>query len=222
MKELPQNYSRMGGYASILIGILFLIIPAIRFLSISIIGVSDIKELSNPMIMLPFISENPLIALLILIAFALAGCLIFVVLAVDERIRQHAPRRSRIARIVGFAVSPMILSVGVIGFLGIMELSRLYKIHVPGVGGAFIGIKTVVTGLALTAIVAIGIWLLLVNWSSLKSDKFPKPLVYAGLTFGLLHLFGLAPFIFIIDAIWFLCLGILLLKIRDQNEIGTG
>ncbi|OQY30064.1 MAG: hypothetical protein B6244_02045 [Candidatus Cloacimonetes bacterium 4572_55] len=208
-----KGYQKIGGYAALLEGVLFIIILAIFFLLLPALGLTDIRDLSNPTVMLPIISEWPIVSVVGLIDVPFASLLLLIVLAVNEKLMIQAPRVARVSKILGIFSPILVLIVGIIRFIGILVISDLFRQGLPGVDAGFITIYIVETGFDLSAMVVMGIWVLTVNWTALKFGGFPKRMAYTGLVVGVMHIFIIIPFLVVLaDSIWFSWLGIVLLK----------
>jgi hypothetical protein len=154
--------------------------------------------------------------------------LVVLVLALHERIKNDAPRLMMIATAFGLIWSGALIASGMIYNLGLDTVAALYEVDAAqaalvwlpfeGVSAAIGGGNGEILG---------GIWTLLVSWAALASGRLPKALNVWGVIVGAAGVLSTVPGLHDLGAIfgmsqivWFILLGIVLL--RSQNETTSG
>ena len=141
---------------------------------------------------------------------------LLIVLALYERLRAGAPSTIAIATASGLVAVALFLGGGMMGFLSGTAFARFTNTTVAGT--AAVALDQVVGGLLLGAVFAVGWWILLTSWASLRTGALPKGLNYLGFLAGvqgiLTLLMPLIPLLAIplLPLMWVVWLGIVLLR----------
>jgi hypothetical protein len=164
-----------------------------------------------------------------LLMYVLFGIfLVVLALTLHERIKNDAPRLMLIATAIGVIWAGALIASGMIYNLGLDSVATLYELDpvraalawlpFEGVSEAIGGGQGEILG---------GTWTLLVSWAALGSGRLPKALNVWGLIVGVAGIVSTVPGLHDLGAIfgmsqlvWFICLGIVLL--RHQNETTSG
>jgi hypothetical protein len=148
-------------------------------------------------------------------------CLIFLSLALYERLKSGSPVMAQAVTIFGLIYAVLVL---LIGTLSITDLNTIVKLHGENPDQAetvYQTLTSVETGLGAGGgeTIVVALWLLLLSWAALQARELPKLLNYLGVALGvagilsvvvnslaLMSVFGL------VLIIWFVWLGIAMLR----------
>lgn len=216
-----RNLQKMGGIAALLAA------------STNILGAVVYATLLLPK---GFGSENPdpsqIVALLAnnavimrlwlqIIWLAFGVCLIFLSLALHERLKADSPVLAHAVN--NFTLIYAVLVI-VIGALSINNLSMVVELHGNSPAQAatvWLTLDAVETGLGAGGgeTIVTGLWFLLLSWAALQAGALPKLLNYLGVATGLagiLYVFTSSAALLSVHALglitWFVWLGIVMLR----------
>ena len=164
-----------------------------------------------------------------LLLYVLFGIMLVVlVLTLHERIKDDAPRLMLIATAIGLIWSGALIASGMIYNIGLDTVATLYAVDPVQAALAWLpfeGISEAIGGG--NGEILGGTWTLLVSWAALRSGRLPKSLNVWGLIVGAAGVFSTIPGLHDLGSIfgmsqilWFLWLGIVLL--RNQSETTSG
>lgn len=210
---------KTAGVLALVQAALFILVPVNDLVSRPSQGITG-QDVRNPATFLPAVAASPFLILNFVILIGLAITFTVITLALDERLRQAAPRRVRVATACGLGAALLFLADGMRGFTTVPFLASLYAQNPALAGPAYLGSIAVGRGLFSAATFATGWWLVLVGWTALETAWLPKVLAYVGLVFGLV---GILTFLVdplglvggILGIIWSLWLGVVLLRERE-------
>ena len=207
-----KSLQKVGGIGALLFGVSFVLLILSNAVIQPSLGITGPADGINPAKVFPAVSTLRLL-FSIPILFAIAVSL--TVLALNERLKEHAPARLRIATNSGLSGAVLFLAAGMFAFVGLPELASVYSQNSAGVTTADLALADgVATGLLTAGIFASGWWVLLASWAAIQGG-LPKILSYVGLLFGALSIlaFAIPPFSIIgafVGIVWAVWLGIVL------------
>lgn len=183
--------------------------------------VMDYTEISTPGEKLAFMMENQitlyLTNLLIYVVFGLF--LVVLALALHDRLKSGAAAIIQAGTAVGLIWACLLIASGMVSNLGIETVASLYDHDPTQAATVWLTVDTVALGLGGVAEIVGGVWMLLVSWAALRTGTFPKALNYLGLLVGgvgvltaIPPLKVLGPIFGLIQIVWFVWLGIILLR----------
>jgi hypothetical protein len=208
-----KGFQKIGGYAAILQGLMFIVILVIQFTVLAPQGLAGGN--ADPAKVVAFAATSPtpfLILNLILVVFSIT--IILVVLALFERLQAGAPNRMRLAVIAATVASALFLASGLTSFTGFPPIVSL-----PDTAAAIAGqraLNAVTNGLLQGAVFAAGWQGLLNGWAALSTKGLPSLLGYLLVLAGLLGIAGVFVSILgliglVVNVVWGLWLGYVLL-----------
>lgn len=164
-----------------------------------------------------------------LLMYVLFGIfLVVLALTLHERMKNDEPGLMSIATALGLIWSGALIASGMIYNLGLDTVATLYEVDPVQAALAWLpfeGISEAIGGG--NGEILGGTWTLLVSWAALRSGRLPKSLNVWGLIVGVAGIVSTVPGLHDLGAIfgmsqivWFIWLGIVLL--RDQNEMASG
>lgn len=148
--------------------------------------------------------------------------IILVVLAVAlyERLKTDSPAFAQVATVFGLIWAGIVIASGMIANIGLASVVRSAVNDPDQAMAVWIAIDSVVEGIGGGYEIVGGLWVLLVSWAALRAGGLPRALNILGLIVGasgiltvypaegLIELFGVS------QIVWFVWLGITLLKSR--------
>ncbi len=158
-----------------------------------------------------------------IIFLAFGVCVLFLSLALHERLKSGAPVMALAVTIFGLVYSVLVM---VIGTLSIEDLNTVVRLHGENPARAetvWVTLTSVEDGLGAGGgeTIVVSLWLLLLSWTALRTGELPRLLNYLGIVIGgagilsvvlgslaLMSVNGLGLII------WFTWLGIVLLRRR--------
>jgi hypothetical protein len=165
-----------------------------------------------------------------LLMYVLFGIfLVVLTLTIYERIKNDAPRLMLIATAFGLIWSGALIASGMIYNLGLDTVATLYVVDPAQAALAWLpfeGVSEAIGGG--NGEILGGTWTLLVSWAALRSGRLPKALNVWGLIVGAAGIISTVPGLHDLGAIfgmsqivWFIWLGIVLLRGQKQTTSGA-
>jgi hypothetical protein len=207
-----KSLQKVGGVGALLFGVSFVLLILSNAMIQPNLGIMGPADGINPAKVFPVVSTLRIV-FSIPILFAVAVSL--TALGLNDRLREGAPTRMRIATNSGLSGAVLFLASGMFAFVALPELASVYSQNSAGVTTADLALADgVATGLLTAGIFASGWWVLLASWAAMQGG-LPKLLNYFGQLFGVVSIFAFAipPFSIIgafVGIVWAIWLGILL------------
>ena len=147
-------------------------------------------------------------------------------LALHDRLRAAAPSTARVATAVGLLWSFVLVASGMLYTYGMTTIVALAKTDVAQAETAWQAIEPVAMGLGgAGGEILGGLWVLLLSLITLRSGALPKALGWLGLVIGVAGLGSVVPplhdvaYVFgLLQIVWFVWVGVALLKTRATVE----
>jgi hypothetical protein len=204
-----NSMQKVGGYATLATGVLFVAILVMQFGILAPQGIAGPDTPADKVLAVAAKSTAPFLILdLITTAFSLT--LVLGALAMRERLQAGAPNRMRIALIAASVGSAMFLASGITSFSGFPPLVAANDLS------GFRIMNAVTQGLINAAIFAFGCTGLLWAWAGLSTKGLPAVLNYILLLAGVVAILAFIIPIFgllgvVINVVWAFWLGYVLL-----------
>lgn len=150
---------------------------------------------ADPVQKLAFLAENQVILSIVnLIMYVLFGIFLAVlVLAVNERLKNHTPTLSQIASIFGVIWVGLVIASGMIANIGLSAVLELSTKDPEQAMTVWRAIYSVVEGLGGGNEVVGGLWVLLLSFAALKGNDLSKRLSYFGVFVGIVGILSVYP-----------------------------
>jgi len=159
--------------------------------------------------------------LLIYVAFGVV--LVVLALALHARLKDGSPAIMQTATAFGLIWAGLVIASGMIAIIGNSTVVGLSGENQDQAVMLWLAISTVQEALGGGNEIVGGLWVLLLSWAALRTDKLQKVLNYLGVLVGLAGILTVAPnFDVLMDVfglgqiVWFAWLGIFMLR-EDRN-----
>jgi hypothetical protein len=181
----------------------------------------------NPGQIVGFLAENQAIMRVwYQITFLVFGvCLIFLALALYERLKTGSPAMAQAVTILGLIWAVQVIAIGTLSINNLSTVATLYGKDPAQAATVWLALDSVETGLGAGGgeTMVNALWFLLVSWAAWQAGRLPKVLNYLGVVIGvagilsvvlalvdLMAIFGLGLIV------WFVWLGIVLLRSKAE------
>ena len=210
-----QNLQKPGGIAALVEGITYIIGMVIAFTILA-----PAWELA-PADFVQFQADNQLFLHVwhLLIYLVNGFFLIVLVLALAERLRPSAPAAAQISQAFGLIWAGLVIASGLIILHDIRVVSELAVHDSQQATTLWLALSAVESAIGGGIELPGGLWILLISWVGLQKRVFPRGLMFLGLVAGsagtlsaLPFLHELGPIFGISSILWFLWLGIFMLR----------
>ena len=159
--------------------------------------------------------------LLIYVVFGVV--LVVLTLALNARLKDGSPAIMQTATAFGLIWAGLVIASGMIANIGSSTVVELSSENQDQAVMLWLTLATVQEALGGGNEIVGGLWVLLLSWAALRTDKLPKPLNYLGMLVGLAGILTVAPnFDVLMDVfglgqiVWFAWLGTVMLR-EDRN-----
>ena len=177
----------------------------------------------NPGQYVTFLADNQaMMRLWYQIIFLVFGvCLIFLALALYERLKAGSPALAQVVTIFTLIWAVLVIVVGALSINNLSTVVELYAKNPAQAAMVWLTLDSVETGLGAGGgeTIVTGIWFLLLSWVALWTRGLPRVLNYLGVVLGVAAIVsvvltstGLAAVYGLGLIIWFVWLGIVLLR----------
>lgn len=169
---------------------------------------------------LTILSDNYLaLSIINLVSYVLFGIVLAVlVLAIYQRLKNHAPNFSKLAFTFGIIWVGLVIASGMIANIGLNSVLKIGETAPENAIVIWSSVSIIVEGLGGGNEIVGGIWVLLISCIALKGQFFSKPINYIGIVVGVAGILTVYPLeifteIFGISQIlWFLWIGIFMIR----------
>ncbi len=224
---MTENLQKLGGLASLLMASTFIFGMVIFFTLLDPAGF--IEADTDPVQNAGFLVDNQaIISLWYLVIYVVFGVLlVFLAVALHERLKSVAPAKMKIATTFGLIWAGLMFASGMIANIGTSAVVNLYAQNPDQAGLLWLSINSVVTGLGGGNEIVGGLWILVISWVALRAaNVLPKGLVYLGLVVGATGIFqtlvadieALGAIFGLGTIVWFVWVGVYLLKARPSKN----
>jgi len=214
-----KNLQKMGGIAALYAGTAYVVGFVLWG---GVLGYSS--DLEPAQKVASFMENQGLWYMLTLIVYIIWG-LFMVVLAqsLHERLKGSSPTLMQTTTTIGFIWAGLVIASGMINNIGIATVVDLNSTDPTQAAFVWVAIDAVRDGLGGGNEIIGGVWVLLVSWVALRAGIFPKTLNYLGVVIGVAGILSaipplgeLASVFGLTQIVWFIWLGILMLRNRPS------
>ena len=171
-----------------------------------------------------FVNNLSLWYILNLVVYIIAGFfLVVLVLALYDRLKTSSPAIMQVATAIGLIWAGLVIASGMIANIGIENVVNLYNTDPAQAAPVWVAIDSVRDGLGGGNEIVGGVWILLVSWAALQAGGLPKALNYFGVAIGVAGILSaipalgeLASVFGLTQIVWFIWLGIVMLRSRKS------
>jgi hypothetical protein len=176
-RTIVSNLQKMGSFASIGLGLLFIGYIVLLLVIMPAQGVGP-GTLNDPINGISFLATSGLPMLIDFIYMGIAVAILLITLSLYERLRAVAPVVMQISAAAGVIATVLFLGYAMINFVGSPVAVSVYE-HDTATGGAlYLTLRVIANGLNAAALFASGWAILLAGWSALGSRQLPMYLSY--------------------------------------------
>lgn len=156
--------------------------------------------------------------------------LIIVTLALHQRLKGIAPSTTQFATVVGLIRAGLLLASVMVFNYGMGAVVRLYSTNPDQAVSAWQVIEPVAGALGGSGGEVLGgVWFLFLSAASLRTKVFPRALNWLGVGIGTAGILSIVPALSALEAafellqiVWFLWLGIVMLRTRPRGVVNSG
>jgi hypothetical protein len=156
--------------------------------------------------------------------------LIIVTLALHHRLKELAPSTTQVATVVGLIRAGLLLASVMVFNYGMGTVVRLYATNPDQAVSAWQVIEPVAGALGGSGGEVLGgVWFLLLSAAGLRTKVFPRALDWLGVGIGTAGILSIVPALSALEAafellqiVWFLWLGIVMLRTRPRGVVNSG
>ena len=216
-----KNSQTMGGIAA-LIGAATIILGAVVYATL-LVPKGFGSENPDPSRIVALLADNQATMRLWLqiIWLAFGVCLIFLSLALHERLKAGSPVLAQAVTIFTLIWAVLVIAVGTLSINDLNTVVRLFGQNPAQAATVWLTLDTVERGIGAGGgeTIVTGLWFLLLSWAALQARALPRLLNYLGVVVGLagiLYVFTASDVLLAVNAlgliIWFVWLGIVMLR----------
>lgn len=172
--------------------------------------------------------QSTLQALTILIYVVFGIALVFLAVALHERLRSRSGDLMKIATPFGLIWAGLVIASGMVGSVGLEAVAALHAQDAAHAASVWTAIGAIQDGLGGGVEIVGGVWVLLISIASLRSSALPAALSYLGSTVGAAGILTVIPSLAELGAvfglgqiIWFAWLGIIMIRVRPSRGGGA-
>jgi hypothetical protein len=223
-----KNLQKMGGIAA-LIGAATIILGAVVYATL-LVPKGFGSNNPDPSRIVALLADNQATMRLWLqiIWLAFGACLIFLSLALHERLKAGSPELAQAVTIFTLIWAVLVIVVGTLSINDLDTVVRLFVQDPAQAATVWLTLDTVETGLGAGGgeTIVTGLWLLLLSWAALQARALPRLLNYLGVVVGLagvLYVFTASDAVLSVNAlgliVWFVWLGIVMLRSNPGKTV---
>ena len=215
-----KNLQKMGGVAALYEAAAYLLGFA---LWIGVLKYSSDLEPARQVA--SFVNNQGLWYILNLVVYIIAGFfLVVLTLALYEHLKKSSPVIMQIATAIGLIWAGVVIASGMIANIGIENVINLHNTDPAQAAQVWVAIDSVRDGLGGGNEIVGGVWILLVSWAALQAGKLSRALNYLGSLIGVAGILSAVPALGelasvfgLIQIVWFIWLGTLMLHKRSSE-----
>ena len=223
-----KNLQKMGGIAA-LIGAATIILGAVVYATV-LVPKGFGSNNPDPSRIVALLADNQATMRLWLqiIWLAFGACLIFLSLALHERLKAGSPELAQAVTTFTLIWAVLVIVVGTLSINDLDTVVRLFDQDPAQAATVWLTLDTVETGLGAGGgeTIVTGLWLLLLSWAALQARALPRLLNYLGVVVGLagvLYVFTASDAGLSVNAlgliVWFVWLGIVMLRSNPGKTV---
>jgi len=210
-----KDLQKMGGLAALINAAAYLVGIGLVLAFLAPIMAAPPKQY------LAFLAGNQTLMILwhVLIYLVAGVAMVPLALALHERLKDGAPALMQTTTAIGLIWAGTVISSGMIIIHNLDVIAKLYSNDPAQATTAWIALSAVGEGLGGAIELPGGLWVLLVSWAGLRTGRLPRALSYFGVVIGAAGIGTVLPYFYnlgsvfgIGDIVWFLAVGIVLLR----------
>ena len=210
-----KNLQKIGGIAALYAGAAYIVGIVLWG---GVLGYSS--DLEPALKVASFVENQSLWYMLDLVVYVIVGFfLVVLALALYERLKAGSPAIMQIATAIGLIWAGVVIASGMIANIGIENVVNLYNTDPAQAAPVWVAIDSVRDGIGGGNEILGGVWILLVSWAALQAGGLPKALNYLGMVIGVAGILSaipplgeLASVFGLTQIVWFIWLGIVMLR----------
>lgn len=211
-----KHLQRMGGFAALYLAVAYLT-GIVLFLFV--LDYPSIVEPAQKVALL--VDKQMVIYITNLLMYVVFGVfLVVLALALYDRLNAASPAIIRTATTIGIIWAGALIASGMVANAGIAPVVALYGKDPAQAALTWLAIESVANGLGgANGEILGGLLTLLVSWAALQVSGLPKGLNYLGIFVGAVGIISTVPGLSVLaglfgtsQILWFVCLGIVLLR----------
>ena len=167
-------------------------------------------------------------ALTILIYVVFGIALVFLAVALHERLSSRSSDLMKIATPFGLIWAGLVIASGMVGSVGLEAVAALHAQDAAHAASVWTAIGAIQDGLGGGVEIVGGVWVLLISIASLRSSALPAALSYLGFIVGAAGILTVIPSLAELGTvfglgqiIWFAWLGIIMIRARPSGGGGA-
>ena len=213
-----KTLQKMGGVAALFHAAAYLIGIVMYFAVLS-----PIIDAATEQYVAQLAEYQTTLTIWIFIAYWVSGfCLVVVALALYERLQAGEPALMQLSTVLGLIWAGLIIGSGNLMLHGFGQIAHLYATNPAQAETAALAVGIVENGIVSGNELIGGLWVLLLSWSALRTEKLNKGLNYLGILIGISGILTMIPsiaeatqtFFGLSMIIWFAWVGIVLWRNR--------
>jgi hypothetical protein len=214
--EKMKNLQKFGGFAALYLAVAYLIGMVIFLVVLDYSSITDPAQKVDLLVEMQMVTFST--NLLMYVFFGVV--LIFLSLALYDRLKSGAPAIMQVATAIGIIWAGSLIASGMVSNAGIAPVVALYAKDPAQAALTWQAIESVAFGLGNgNGEILGGLWTLLVSLAALRAGGLPKGLNILGLLVGAVGIISILPGLADLagvfglgQIIWFVWLGIILLR----------
>ena len=211
-----NSFRKIGGIASIALGVLFLGYIVLLAVVLPAQGLGP-GTLNNPATGIPFVAASVLPLAIDGIYIGIAAVFLLLTLALYDRLRSAAPALMQISVVTGILASGLFLLCAMINLVGNPIAVSMYQHDTAAGGVIYVTLRATANAFNAGALFAAGWALLLAGWAGRATNILPNVLGYLmiGASLAMIVSFVLLPIGLLgvlLAPVWSIWLGITLLR----------
>jgi hypothetical protein len=190
-----------------------------------VLGILGTEMVSDPRLVAQYARNNPFpIVVLELLKIFSAVSALFVVFGIYRRLKESSSRSLPFATLAGIASVLLLLTAGSLGLIAIALANRTEGIAQSFGIPSYLKYSMLINKLGLAAVLANGIWYILISFIGTSTGLLPRRLAYVGAPLGTASLIAfilplIALLVLILGLIWSIWLGLFLLRAASPRTI---
>ena len=211
-----KTLHKFGGFAALYLAVAYLIGMTIFLVVLDYPSITDLDQKVALLVEMQMVTFST--NLLMYVFFGVF--LIVLSLALFDRLKSGAPAIMQVATVIGIIWAGSLIASGMVANAGIAPVVALYAKDPAQAALTWQGFETVASGLGNgNGEILGGLWALLVSVAALRAGGLPKGLNFLGLLVGTVGIITILPGLFdlvgvfaLSQIVWFVWLGIVLLR----------
>ena len=216
---MANQLHKFGGIAAFIEAITFIVGFWFYF---TLLGPASYGSMDvDPSQHIAFLSQNQqLLYIWYWIIYILFGiALVVLTFGIASRLQDESPQLTKVASAFGLIWAGLVIASGMVANIGIELVVNLQDLSPERAATTWYALNFVVNGLGGGNEIVGGIWVLMISWAGLQSQKLPRLLNYLGLVIGFSGLLTSIPLLKSLGAVfglglilWFVWIGVALVR----------